>query len=338
MYLKTKSLLVALFLLPLVFYIAFVGITSASQLLNTISLDNLSPIVIAVDDNHKRAYLTTAPPDNSVVVIDTKNNRIIENVPIGTNLVGIDVNPKNHMVYVANYDESKLTIIKGGSNKIINTISGFDHPVAVAVNTITGLVYVTNDKDGRTNSSVSVFDPNMGNIIATIPVGVAPHGIAVNELTNKIYVTNSGGLTGGMFVIDGNTNTIEAEIFGPGPTAVGVGIDKTFNRIYFANNFDTTIGYVDGNTNSYQGTIQIGANRPLGLIVDSVNHRVYVANQGDISGQSVVSVVDSSQNVFLQNVAVGNKAFPQFLGLDNFHGKVFVTLTEAKSVAVISTP
>ena len=58
----------------------------------------------------------------------------------------------------------------------------------MAVNPLTGDVYVTNFSDG----TVSVISGGTGTVTATIPVGSGPVGVAVNPLTGAVYTANVG--------------------------------------------------------------------------------------------------------------------------------------------------
>jgi YVTN family beta-propeller protein len=95
------------------------------------------------------------------------------------------------------------------------------NPDAVAVNTATGMIYVTNESDG----TVSVINGVTATVTKTIQVGSDPRGIAVDEATGNVYVTNSGD--GTVSVINGNASAVTATItVGAGTDAVAVD-DKT---------------------------------------------------------------------------------------------------------------
>ena len=68
-----------------------------------------------------------------------------------------------------------------------------------------------------------------------IPVGKGPEAIDVSPKYN-MYVANSGDNT--VFVIDGDTNTRIGKDIPVGSNPVDIGIDKSTNTIYVANNND----------------------------------------------------------------------------------------------------
>ncbi len=69
-------------------------------------------------------------------------------------------------------------------------------PDAVAVNSVTDKIYVTNqcgnDPTCKSAGTVTVIDGATNNT-TTVSVGYAPRSVAVNSVTNKIYVTNQCG-------------------------------------------------------------------------------------------------------------------------------------------------
>ena len=79
-------------------------------------------------------------------------------------------------------------------------------PISVAVNPLTGDVYVANFND----RTVSVISGRTSTVTATIPVGTSPYGVAVSLLTGDVYVTNFSD--GTVSVISGRTSTVTATI------------------------------------------------------------------------------------------------------------------------------
>jgi YVTN family beta-propeller protein len=90
--------------------------------------------------------------------------------------------------------------------KVTATVPVGDGPFGVAVNPISGRVYVAN----RDDDSVSVIDPLTNTVAATVPVGRGPIGAAVNPLTSQVYVADALGDT--VAIIDPLTNTVNTYI------------------------------------------------------------------------------------------------------------------------------
>jgi YVTN family beta-propeller protein len=77
------------------------------------------------------------------------------------------------------------------------TITVGTDPYGVAVNPVTGTVYIANG-----SGTVSVMSGRTGTVTATIPVTGHPQGIAVNPLTGTVYVANE--VSGTVTVISGS--------------------------------------------------------------------------------------------------------------------------------------
>jgi YVTN family beta-propeller protein len=310
------------------------SLVRAATLLTTIPLSDVQPLVAAVDSGRQRAYVTAANPD-TLIVIDTTTDAILERVPLDNYVFGLAVNSSTGHVYLANYHANTVTVLDGETTTVIDTISGnFNQPQLIAINETTNRVYVTNDKGGgQLNPSfVTVIDGATNTIVGSIPVGSSPHGIAVNPVDNQIYISAAGN-DPGLTIVDGTTDTVVTTI----PLAVsvsGIGIDTTLNRIYIADSFGNRVSVVDGASATV--THIDSTPFPVSIAVDSVRHRAYVSNQGDLGGfGSVVSVIDTSTNTLVEQVRVGAGALMNLLDVDPATAKVYVPLINARAVAVI---
>jgi len=81
------------------------------------------------------------------------------------------------------------------------TIGVGNSPAAVAVNPVTGTIYVVNSASG----TVSVINGVTNSLTATVNTGSNPIAVAVNPLSNMVYVANNG--SNNITVINGATNT-----------------------------------------------------------------------------------------------------------------------------------
>src|SRR5207247_1285042 len=80
---------------------------------------------------------------------------------------------------------------------------------------------------------------------------------------------------------------------GSGPN--GVAVNPLTNRIYIANNGDSTVSVIDGSANAVIATIPVGSN-PVGVGVNPLTDRVYVADNGVGIGPGTVPVIESTTN------------------------------------------
>ena len=183
---------------------------------------------------------------------------------------------------------------------------GFN-PSAVAVNDITGRIYVFN-RDPK-GPNVSVIDRASMTVVATINTGVGGSDIAVNSKLNRIYVANAGSRT--IQVIDGATNTLLAPIAVP-PGGTSLAVDEANNSIYVAHNnrsfqpFVTALGTVidDGQTSTVLPLVDLGVagTQPIDVTFDATHDRIYVAGLGGGGTAANVIALDRTTRTILKRI------------------------------------
>ena len=91
-------------------------------------------------------------------------------------------------LYVANFDDDTVSVIRTSDNTVINTVEVGNEPMGVAARFVNDeqLVYVTNSGD----DTVSVIRTSDNTVVDTVDVGNGPEGIAVSG--DFVYVTNAG--------------------------------------------------------------------------------------------------------------------------------------------------
>ncbi len=114
-------------------------------------------------------------------------------------------------IYVANWGSDTVSVIDGGTNTVINTITVGIGPGGVGVNTATGKVYVTNDQD----TTISVIDSSTDTLSTTFDSPTLTASVVgelffvgVNPNTNKIYVTEFDTLNDDVHVFNGATDSL----------------------------------------------------------------------------------------------------------------------------------
>lgn len=170
---------------------------------------------IAVNPAGTRVYMAN-PGTDTVSVIDTVNETLIAQVPVGSFPYGIAVHPSGTKAYVGNLFGNSVSVIDTSTNTAIATIPAGLGASAVAVNPAGTQLYVANSSD----NTVSVIDTATNTVIATVPVGTAPVGVSVNPTGTRAYVVNSG--SNNVSAIDTATNAVIATVgVGSGTAAFG---------------------------------------------------------------------------------------------------------------------
>ncbi len=71
--------------------------------------------------------------DDTVSVIRTSDNIVIDTITVGDGPYGVAVTPNGARVYVANVNDDTVSVIRTSDNTVIATITVGDGPRAVAV-------------------------------------------------------------------------------------------------------------------------------------------------------------------------------------------------------------
>jgi DNA-binding beta-propeller fold protein YncE len=239
---------------------------------------------------------------------------------------------------------------------------------AVAINHTTGLAYV--GADCSCGGSLVVIDTATDAVVTTITTVSTPTQIAIDEERNQIFAAH---FTGGVSVIDGNTNTVVTVLT---PGGLGVAVDPVRDRLY------ATLGpggmaVYDLNTLVQIGPIVSHDVNWWGVAVNPVTDRIYLAILGGavsvLDGETFTEhavppiplglgegrfgiTVDIARNlVYVPRYAsagrilvingasntiagvAGAGSFPTALALDAAHGRLYSADRNSGTVSVLST-
>lgn len=246
---------------------------------------------------------------------------LITNVFTGTEPTAVALNPATYKVYVANYDDSTITVIDGLTNHVVTTIPVGSEPSGIVVNPVTNRIYVLNSND----YTVSVINGATNHVIDTITTGDYPWYIAINPATNKIYVTDSTS-DGHVTVIDGrNDQTTSIAVRNqPGTLA----INPNTNRIYTCNWGENTVSIIDGASQTNIGTILVG-HTPNGIALNPITNKIYVTSYTD----NTLLVINGDTNNILATIPLSDT--PAFVAVNPVTNLAFVATNDYK-VAVIN--
>jgi YVTN family beta-propeller protein len=76
------------------------------------------------------AYITNSY-SNTVSIIDTATNKVIDTVNVGSNPNGVAVSPDGTKVYVTNDHDNTVSVINTETNKVIGTVNVGNQPKAL---------------------------------------------------------------------------------------------------------------------------------------------------------------------------------------------------------------
>ena len=228
-------------------------------------------------------------------------------------------------------------------------------------------VYLTNAMD----DTVMAIDLSRGAIVGSVGVGRRPRGIAVtpdgarlfvaNEDSGNVYVVETSGLTvadriplpgnaepydvaitpdgaeawvtsheapGVVHIIDTATLAVADSVrVGRLPVQVAISPDGTL--AYVTNEDDNRLSVLDVWTHSVQRSVNVPS--PYAVEFDPVGSRVYVTSH---SNPGTVRMIDVASDEVLATWEVGMK--PEFMALDAFAGRLFVTNRLSPFLSVIN--
>ncbi|WP_328606136.1 YncE family protein [Amycolatopsis sp. NBC_00345] len=195
-------------------------------------------------------------------------------------------------------------------------------PSAVAVNPVTGLVYVTD----ATSGSVAVLDPGSARLIAAIPVGGAPSDVAVDPATNRVYVANPPG--GTVLAIDAQSHAT-VSVVGAGAGASSLAVDSRANKVYAVSGATGTLAILDGVSLTTQTIVPAPKPGLGGIALDTGRRIAYCTSPGTNS----VEVFDLDSGKFTGSTAVGQS--PTGVAVHEASGTVFVANSAIHNMSIV---
>lgn len=260
---------------------------------------------------------------NTVSVIDTNDNIVVKEIPVGRAPWGVAVNQAGFVVYVTNNNSASVSVIGTSTNRVTATIPVGFGPKGVAFTPDGKAAYVAN------NGSVSVIDTRTLKVTATITVPGGSGDVAVNPTGTYVYVTNAS-TSPVLSVISTLTNRVIASVT-VGTRPVGVAISPDGSTVYVANYGSNTVSIVRTADNAVVNTINISAG-PEGVAVSPDGHWLYVAHSP--SGSNLVTVIDTQAQTVASTIVVGSR--PNHVAFTEDSAFAYVTSGDG-TVSVIDT-
>jgi YVTN family beta-propeller protein len=230
------------------------------------------PNAAVVNRTTGRVYIANAFSDDVTVI---ENDQVVATVPAGSSPWDIAVDEATNRIYVANQgsgsgSEATVSVIDGNTNRLSNTLGGFQQPWGVLF--VRGSLYVA---DANANAVLKI-DPVTGDTDGRLTVGTRPRGLAIDGDSTHLYVTNVEDQT--VSVIDLASFSIVGTItVGVSPQEIAVNPKQS--EAYVVNTFGDSLSIIDTSNNSVKATVDAG-NRPWDVKVSDDGLYIYVASSG----------------------------------------------------------
>jgi YVTN family beta-propeller protein len=198
---------------------AGLDIDDAAQLLYVVTKENNSLYIIELGTKKilqqiklpGEAFTCLLSPDDKllyiscwgcdkVLVLDTKQRIIINEIPVGDNPNDICLTKKGDYLFVANANDNSVSVISTADNKMVETLNAALYPAAPSGSTTNGLALDPAEKTlyiaNADNNCLAVFDvskPGDSKPKGFIPTGWYPTNVKV--IGKKIFVANGKGFS-----------------------------------------------------------------------------------------------------------------------------------------------
>lgn len=272
----------------------------------------LSPLAVFYDqfsgDLYVDGYNYTNSYNRFIIMNATSGNYVGSiNLSGAAQTDGFLLDPKTGLLYVSLITEisgvtyeGALAIINLSANRLIKEIYGFNQPHGIALDSITGNLYVAD----YGNNTVAVFNTTSDQIIRYIGVGPNPYGIVFDPKNRFVYVSNSQG---NVAISDSNSisminTSLNVSYLQTIPAGVGPGamvLDPTDGLIYVLDmpSNPGTLAVINTTNNSFQSYIYIPHN-PSSVVYDVADNSLYITTS---SGLTLFNV---SSNRVISNYSV----------------------------------
>jgi YVTN family beta-propeller protein len=318
-----------------------------SPLTNTTTsvMVGINPVALAINLSTNKVYVANQG-SNTVSVIDGNSN-IVTSVPVGAAPAALAINPLANLIFVANSGSANITVIDGVTGLValapapgplpINPplptatpIAVGAKPISIAVNPVTGRVFVANSASASLTAIDVVMKagprtsaPVQSLATMTIPVGLNPSLLVVNPITNQVFVANSGSAS--VMVVDGTTSVV-TDTVATGNNPRGLVVNPILNRLYITNQGVGSVTVVDLATYTTR-TVPAGSS-PRTVAVNSATNKIYVGNDADIT---VVQIDGATGIVTL----IPSGSFTYAVAVNPVMNKIYAANYSDKTVTVI---
>ncbi len=225
----------------------------------TTLITDTNPFSIAVDTVTNRIFVTQFYAGGTMTLIDGSNDSLISAsvTACASYSFGVGINENSSKAYVSCWNPPEIISSSDGSPVGTVTLGSWGESRGVAVNPVTGMIYVAD----FSNDDVKVIDGSTDAVIATVSAGAGcgPYGIGVNSITNKIYIACYS--LDNVVVMDGSGNTLLSGTAYPISTQVtpmGITVNPYSNRIYAANSGSASVTIINGTDDSVVNNVTVG--------------------------------------------------------------------------------
>lgn len=156
--------------------------------------EKICPAGIDVDDTSHKLY-TVTKNNNSLYIIDLRNNVIIKKIPLRAEAYSCLLSPDKNKLYISLWGGKAVAVFDTKAEKMIAYIKTQGHPNELTITKDGRYLFAANAND----NSVSVIDTKINEVIETISATIHPtsligsttNALALSDDEKTIYVGNA---------------------------------------------------------------------------------------------------------------------------------------------------
>jgi YVTN family beta-propeller protein len=273
-------------------------VDQAGNLVNEIPIPGASYMYKAVSSPDGSKVYVANYSGNSVIVINTQDDQVIANIPVGNGPAGIAFNSTGSKAYVTNSFSNTMSIIDVATNIVASTLPAPDNATAIARIPGTDKLYILS------GVGIGIFDSSTDTWTGGPIAGTenALYGITTNTSGSKAYITNNS--LNSVTVVDTSTDSVIGS-----PISVGsgpYGIVRAGNEIFVGNSTGGSVSVISAISDTLVDTISplVGAN-PYGVSTNNDESKVFVSSPSGVNGnQGSTWIIDAVSHSFGETTSV----------------------------------
>jgi YVTN family beta-propeller protein len=271
--------------------------------------------------------------DSLVSVINTRSNKVVAQIPVGTLPYWMAASPDGSQVWVSNNSSGTVSRIDTKTRQVTQTLTGFTNPNGLVFSPDGASVWIA---DGDYTGVVWQYD-SAGSLLQSVspvcPKWCMFQGAATSADGSRLYLVSPGncptGVCPDLWEVD-TTQTPPAVVstaaLGNGP--VGVAVNAKDTRLYVANSGSNNVFVLDPANIPITGVkvVDVGMS-PESIAIDG--EQAFVTNYASDN----VTVFSLKTNKVTHTIPVGNG--PQGICVDPKSKTAYVANSSSNSVSVI---
>jgi len=182
--------------------------------------------------------------------------------------------------YVVALDPPNALVIDPSTNTLVRTVDLGIGSYPVAVNSVTGQLYVTTSVQEELDFNVTTLNGSSFEVESSFELNGTPETIGFDPSSDRVYVAVTSGLLGGeygyngsLLALDGSgVHLLTSTRIGDGPN--GIAVDGSDQDLYITNAANNNLSVVNGTTGQTTGSVPVDPN-PGSVVYDGRNRCLY---------------------------------------------------------------